>query len=502
MNNPNTPQPDFPEARLEKRVPWVRRVVGSSRMWWATLAAVLVAGYLVYRSVEQTGPEITIHFPEGHGLKVGDYVRYRGIDVGHVDRVDLSEDLTGIEVQVTLLHGADDLAREATQFWIVRPQLSLTEIRGLETAVGAKYIAAQPAVGEGNRDNTAHYEFNGLSAPPPGAVDDRGVEIVLRGDDSYALTAGAPVTWRGVDVGQVLSADLASDTRYVDVRIRIDSAYRNLLRTNSKFWATGGVGIDAGLLGVKFRAQSLSTIARGGVSFITPSEADDAAMVRPGHVFTLHAEPDDDWVEAASTVSLIDFPLPPTVTIRSQWQEKQFGFTRNRERSTIAVVLAEQGSKKLSLIAPSSGLETPSGALAESFSSQVFAAGRDRPLFNVPADAKPIPHTAGLTRYELNAERPIDVAVPPMQVRKLAATEDCCLVRSVAGDGGASSVIQSISRMELSVSGKQWRIDQSDRDLADWHGAAVVATSDGKLLGMVVTDTAGIVVAPLAAAKR
>lgn len=463
-------------------------------MWWATLAAVLVAGYLVYRSIEPAGPEITIRFPEGHGLKVGDYVRYRGIDVGHVDRVDLTDDLTGVEVQVTLLHGADDLAREATQFWIVRPQLSLTEIRGIETAVGAKYIAAQPAAEQPPSDNRVVYEFQGLNAPPPGAVDDRGVEIVLRGNDSYALTAGAPVTWRGVDVGQVLSADLASDTRYVDVRIRIDAAYRNLLRTNSKFWATSGVGIDAGLLGVKFRAQSLSTIARGGVSFITPSESGEAALVRPGHVFTLHAEPDDDWVEAASTVSLIDFPLPATVTIRSQWQEKQFGFTRSRERLTTAVVLAQVGATQLTLIAPASGLETPKGALADSHSWQVLAAGRERPLFEVPSGAKLTSHGAGLTRCDLTAEQPLDVAIPLEQVRKLTAPEDCCLVRSVAGEGGVSSVLQSISRTELTASSKQWRLDTSDRDLTDWHGAAVVATSDGKLLGMVVTDEVGMLV--------
>ncbi len=156
--------PDFPTAKLEPRNRPARKVLGSSRMWWATLAAVLVAGLLVWRSIEPTGPHITIQFPDGHGLRVGDFVRHRGIDVGHIDRIDLSDDLTNIEVAVTLFHGAEGLAREGTRFWIVRPQLSLTEVRGLETAVGAKYVAVSPGSISGERCFT----FVGLAAPTSG----------------------------------------------------------------------------------------------------------------------------------------------------------------------------------------------------------------------------------------------------------------------------------------------------------------------------------------------
>ncbi len=201
--------PEFPTATLQPRRQLTRQVLGNSRMWWATLAALAVAGVLVWQSMEQAGPEISIDFPEGHGLKVGDFVRHRGIDVGHVDRIELADDLKNIEVGITLLHGADGLAREGSRFWIVRPQLSLTEVRGLETAVGAKYIAVRPGTTDGNQCR----KFVGLAAPPAGDLDERGMEIVLRGDESFGLYAGAPVAWRGVDVGEVLSVNLASDTR-------------------------------------------------------------------------------------------------------------------------------------------------------------------------------------------------------------------------------------------------------------------------------------------------
>ncbi|MGI9457079.1 MAG: MlaD family protein, partial [Aeoliella sp.] len=115
---------EFPVATLQRRASRWKNLFGGSRMWWATLACLVVAGILTWQSIEKTGPVIIIGFPEGHGLQVGDFVRHRGIDVGHVDRVDLRPDLSGIRVEVTLLPGAEPLAQEETQFWIVHPQLS------------------------------------------------------------------------------------------------------------------------------------------------------------------------------------------------------------------------------------------------------------------------------------------------------------------------------------------------------------------------------------------
>lgn len=491
-DTPATEQPtgDFPTARLEPR-----RVIGSSKMWWATAAALVVAAFLVWRSMESSGPTITIRFPEGHGLAVGDFVRHRGIEVGHVDRIELADDLSNIDVEVTLLTGAEGLAREGTRFWIVRPQISLTEVRGLDTAIGAKYIAVSPAE-SGAKEQL---EFEGLAAPPAGDGYRDGMEVVLRGDSSYGLTVDAPVSWRGVDVGQVLSVDLASDTRYVDVRVRIDSAYKNLVRANSKFWATSGLGIDAGFTGFSLKAESLTTIARGGVSFITPADDVEATPVRPGHVFTLHAEEDADWTEDASTVSLVDFPLPPTVVLRSTWKQKYLGFTRTYDDDASAVVVATDKGQRL--FAPSGPTQVPDDALDDSWHLDVFAAGSDGPLAELGGKPKVNPLPCDLAEIRLQHNVPRNQTIAADRLRTPAEPEDCCLVRSVAGDAGESSVIHSLSRVALSESGDCWQVDPEGADLDDWHGAAVVATSDGALIGLLVVTPSGPAIAPLRLAE-
>lgn len=481
------PSAAFPVAKIESRAARWRAILAGSRMWWVTLLCLIVAGVLVWQSIEPAGPQITIHFPEGHGLAVGDRMRHRGIDVGEVNRVDLHPDLSGVVVEVTLLPGAESLAREGAEFWIVRPRISLTEVSGLETAVGAKYIAVNPPPPEA----APAYEFDGLAAAPPGELGARGIEIVLRGADAYGLNPGSPITWRGVPVGEVLSIGLAIDTRYVDVRARIDDAYRNLVRSNARFWVTSGVGIDASLLRLSVRAESLTTIARGGVSFITPADGAPDEPVSAGHVFELHPERDKKWVDAASTVSLIDFPLPPTIIVRAVWKEKQLGFTRNRERSIPGVLIAGEVPRKFQLIAPADALQAPAGAIADSWQIRVFSAGNPRPIFTVPQDVTVYPLPGDLASCRLEAESPLEQSIPESRVRVATVPEDCCLVRSVDSAGGPSSVIESISRTQLTPASDTWLVDHADRDLDDWHGAAVVATSDGAALGLFLAASEG-----------
>lgn len=486
----------FPEAR---QVPIPATTVWSSRVWWVTLLAVALAGYLVWQSINESGPQIMIRFREGHGLKVGDFVRHRGIDVGHVERIELSEDLQSIEVEVALLRGAEGLAREGTQFWIVRPQVSLTEVRGLETALGAKYIAVRPSTTMGNR----HYDFQGLATPPIGDQDRRGLEIILRGRDSFGLYPGAPITWRGVAVGEVLSVNLAADTRYVDIRTRIDAPYRRLVKNQSRFWSTSGLGIDASLTGgFTLKAQSLATIARGGVSFITPQAKDSVDAVH-GQVFTLHEEEDKSWVESAAQVHLVDFPLPPTVQVLSRWRASLLGFSRSREQRLEGVLLRQ--SDKVLLVAPQKALQPSSQAIENSW--KCFLLGSNDQERELPVVSEASGPTESLWQtMVLPAAWTADwqsQSLPADRIRELTEPEDCLLVRSVTGNtDGPSSVVQSIARDQLVRTEDGWSLESSGISTTDWEGALVVSVVDGQVVGMLIETPLGPQIVPLSPLVR
>lgn len=482
VNEPSTtePEPKFPMAKAVDATPGL---LTASKMWWVTLACAVLAVVLAVRSMPTGGRDIEIHFPEGHGLKAGDSVRYRGIEVGTVTEVTLNQEVTGIDVKVTLKPGGGALDRKGTRFWIVRPRLSLTEISGLETAVGAKYIGVSP----GEPTDQHWNDFEGLAAVPPDELDHGGLQVILRSDDKHGTAPGAPVTWRGVKTGKVLSVNLSPDARHVHITIRIDRAYRRLVRRSSKFWVTSGFGVDIGLTGVKLNAQSLSTIINGGVSFVTLAEGAGDSAVRDGHVFTLAKEMDEDWVDSESNIPLIDFQLPETVLIRGEKQSTILGFNRSKEFTQTGLLVKESG-KTFVLTG-----NLPLIAETETFTAFEFSSGRDT--------------AASVAKTKVDSCRQIGSGVVLVPVNSASAVvetskfrtptqpEDCLVVRSAVVDNKSTPIIQTIDLEQIVPQESTWVVHSADVDFSEWHGSPVVAMEDGKVIGVLLTDSGSPLVA-------
>lgn len=291
----------FPMADIQPAAGLSSGRLLQSKMWWITLLCLSLAIYVSWTSHRPSGIEITIDFPQGHGLKVGDALQHRGIEIGIVTSVELASDLNGVRTTLMLEKSAAGITTEDSEFWIVRPQLSLTNVSGLETAIGAKYIAVHPGTSESKARN-----FTGLKYPLAVAVDEEGIEIVLRGTESYGINPGSPVTYRGIRVGQISSVDLGEDSLSVVIQARINKRYQTLLRQGSKFWKTSGVDMDFGLKGFHLSTESLTTVAQGGVSFVTPTSRDESGLepIQNGHEFELAEEMESNWVRNAAAISL------------------------------------------------------------------------------------------------------------------------------------------------------------------------------------------------------
>ena len=241
-------------------------ILRGSYMWLVALVCLGVAIGVAWWSMPEQGIEITIRFPEGHGLAAEDPVRFRGIDVGVVEEVKLNNELSGVDVHVNLSPFAEPLAREGTRFWIVRPQLSLGGVSGLETAVGHKYIGLIPGDPKGEWKSV----FDGLINAPADALENEGIEILLRGEKRNSVTSGSPVSFRGVEIGRVLSVELSPDGLKVDARLRIYAKFTKLVTSESKFWASSGIDATfSPISGLRLEMESIETLVQGGVSMLT-----------------------------------------------------------------------------------------------------------------------------------------------------------------------------------------------------------------------------------------
>lgn len=477
---------EFPVAEVAAvKRPWWTTL---SRMWLITLVCLLIAIGLTWAAIRSPGTKIVIRFSEGHGLKPGDAVRHRGIDIGHVETVKLSPGEEGILVNAVLDGNASAIACEGSRFWIVRPQLDFTGISGLETAVGAKYIRVIPGKG-----GTKQAKFEGLSTRPADELGRSGVEIILRGDDRYGVNAGSPLTWRGVEVGQVLSSSLSPDAMHVDTRVRILDSHRRLLTRESKFWVTSGIQMGFDVTGFEFSAESLSTIARGGIAFITPGASTSGNPVHPGDVFTLHEKREDSWVESATAVNLFDREPPPMAMVTAAWSEKFFGITRSRVTQASALTIATAGGA--SVLLPADLSKPPADAAEDSYSLAYVSETNEHAL-DLSAMTSPAPEIAMvlLAGVQLHPSS----LVSAERIRSPEGPEDCFVIRKSWRSGSDSAVVtESIGKHELSVDDAVWRCTNSKLSRDVWHGATVVASQDEKVIGMLVVSDDGPVVAPL-----
>jgi paraquat-inducible protein B len=283
-----TPQP-IPTATIKRR-----RV---SSTWLVPLIALGVVGYLVWSQVmRDRGPMISIVFSDAAGIEPGSEIIHRGVTVGVVRDMALSTDLQAVSVSAELRPDAAGLAVEGTGFWVVRPEVSLQRIAGLETLVGPQYIAMQPGDAGGNRVGS----FMALDAPPRTApADSDALRLTLRSNRLGNLSAGSPVLYREIPVGVVRHAVLSDDATGVVVTIDIEPRYAPLVYENTKFWRSGGVGFDFGLFsGLSVEADSLDALISASISLATPErESKRGELAKSGDVFDLAGGVDEDWLE-------------------------------------------------------------------------------------------------------------------------------------------------------------------------------------------------------------
>jgi paraquat-inducible protein B len=261
-------------------------------VWIVPLVALIVGGWMVWREFRNRGPELTIEFADGSGLEARKTVlEHKGVAVGTVTAVTLKPDLSGVVASVRLDKHATALAREGAQFWIVRPEIGFSGLKGIDTLLTGARLNVRPGTG------ALATRFHGLEHAPPLENAAEGRAFLLEAAKLGSISPGAPVFYREVRVGTVETSRLANDAGAVLIRIRVETPYVDLVRNNSRFWNAGGASFRISLLGAQLKSTSLESLFTGGVAFATPDGGELAPVAPEGTVFPLHDEADKDWLK-------------------------------------------------------------------------------------------------------------------------------------------------------------------------------------------------------------
>ncbi|EJM38028.1 qaraquat-inducible protein B [Pseudomonas sp. GM33] len=249
----------------------------------------------------QKGEVITIKVDRADGLRTGTPIRFKGLDVGKIEDVDLSDDLQSVLLTARITEVPERIARVGSQFWVVKPELGLIKTSNLETLVTGQYIEVLPAA----KNLGPQKSFMALASPPEAVKREDGLSLVLSAARRGSLKAGVPVTYREITVGKVTGYELGQTADRVLIHILIEPKYAPLVRSGTRFWNTSGFDFDVGLFrGATVRTESLETMIQGGVAFATPDGERMGSPARPEQTFALFDKFEEEWLGWAPKISL------------------------------------------------------------------------------------------------------------------------------------------------------------------------------------------------------
>jgi paraquat-inducible protein B len=276
-SNQSTDFKDVPDAIADEEIK------GFPVVWLLPLVALLVGGWLFYKTMSEKGPQISITFETAEGIEAGKtQIKFRDVTVGKVDSVEISDDLKTVVLTATMEAGTEAYLTEASRFWVVKPRIGAGGVTGLGTLLSGAYIAFEP-----NTRGKKERSFVGLEKPPIVSQDKEGSRFRLRAETLGSLSVGSPVYFRQFDVGEVTDYRLADDYSYVDVGVFIQAPYDNYVREKTQFWNSGGVNVSVDASGVNVEMESLVAVLSGGVAFETLPEVADSPSAKPGTAFQL-----------------------------------------------------------------------------------------------------------------------------------------------------------------------------------------------------------------------
>ncbi|MEW6038891.1 MAG: MlaD family protein [Pseudomonadota bacterium] len=259
---------------------------GLPLVWLIPLVALGIGLWLAYKTLSEEGPTITLLFKEAPGLEAGkSKVKFKDVEIGTVESVVLNEDLTGVVVTAKMeKHVATHLG-EHTAFWVVKPELGLGGVSGLDTLMAGNYIAVEFGGGKVAR------RFIGLEHPPRIKADTPGRSFFLAADNAGPLKYGTPIYFRDIEVGRVVNVGLAEDHQSVQVEIFIDAPYHRLVHNGTRFWQVSGVDLSLSAQGVNLKVGSIMSLLQGGITFETPTLNDPKVQSsEPNTRFRLHKD--------------------------------------------------------------------------------------------------------------------------------------------------------------------------------------------------------------------
>lgn len=283
MNESEHDKPPTPDNNSEVKLATIKKSRALSVVWLIPIIALIVALVLLINYLRNSGTEVTLYLPNADGVEVNKTtIKILNVEVGKVVDIRLNGD-DGVILTAKMASSVKDRLTADSQFWIVKPQIDQSGVRGLDTLVSGSYIGFKPGKAEETKSS-----FVVSDSPPLVDLGD-GLRIRLVSDKAKMLPVGAPVLYEDLPVGQVHRVEFDSNSQKVRYDIFINKRNEALVGKNVKFWIKSGINIQTNNQGIQIDAAPIGTILSGAIAFTQPLNVGKGAAVKNGEEFFLYS---------------------------------------------------------------------------------------------------------------------------------------------------------------------------------------------------------------------
>lgn len=228
--------------------------------------------FRLYKDLKTAGRGIPIRIalPDNSNLKAnGSPIMYRGLEIGRINNLALSGERDSIIASASIEPAFSDMLNQGTLFLLEEAKVSLSGVENLSNLITGNFLTLVPGSGEQARD------FVAVKQDELDRVQAKSIAIRLLSENSFSLEPGSSVLYRGIPVGTLNSVELVDDQVAMDISIDIE--YKDLIRSQNRFFVTGSATAELTKAGLNVTVPPAKQLLTGSISFVSEGAKTDRA---------------------------------------------------------------------------------------------------------------------------------------------------------------------------------------------------------------------------------
>lgn len=227
---------------------------------------------------------ITLRIKENHNIKTTSKLYYKNIAIANVKKITLDN---SVIIKIEGEKKYQYLFGENSKIYLKGTKISLDSIENLSSTVLGDNLYL---IADKNNNFKSKYTLDSIN--PNDTHYEKGLRVQLRAKESKNITVGSPIYYKGFEVGEIYDADLINDGEYINFDLFIKEKYKNIVKTNSKFYKATIIDMKVGLFGAKIKMGSAKSMLKGGIVFKNPTTTKKISRAPNGTTFSLLKEKD------------------------------------------------------------------------------------------------------------------------------------------------------------------------------------------------------------------